>query len=535
MTDHAFEALVDDPRPRGFAERVRASPLLQLLGYVRPHARWAALTVGFGVLGFVLSFAYPWIIGSVVDLVTTPGPIAARAARLVTLTELAAITALLHAFVVYGRGHFNVHLGDSVVNDLRRKVFAHVQSLSLRFFASERTGAILGRVLDDVREAAQVIYVGVIVAVMDVVQLLIAVGFLVAISPKLTLACVCVFPLYALAFLRMNPRVRRASERLRAHLSQLSGTVAEQLAGQAVIKTFTAEKRETERFSRALREQHGLVVDQSHEGHVVAGTGEVLVHAGTTVVVGYGGWLALHGEMTAGTMTRFLGYILLMYGPVRRFAELNIVYQTSLSALRRVFRVLAIRPAVVERAHPVTTPPARGHVRIECVRFRYADDGDENARRPRVRRATRAAEPRRRVGAARRDARSEARRARRDRRALGRGQVDARVARATPLRRDRGARARRRRRRARLLARRAPRGDRDRAAGPVPLQRLDPRQHRLRAPRRDRRGDRGRGACRPRARVHRDPPWRLREPHRRARREPLRRPAPAPLESRAPS
>jgi ABC-type multidrug transport system fused ATPase/permease subunit len=372
-----LERFLERPRASTVWERVRASAPMSLLAYVPAHARYAALTVAFGVLGFVLSFAYPWIIGSVVDLIASPGADPVREARLLRLTELAAATAILHAVVVYGRGHFNVHLGDRIVNDIRTRVFEHLQSLSLHFFAGERTGSILSRVLDDVREAAGLIYVGVIVAAMDAVQLVLALGCLLGVSAKLSLACVLVFPLYALALVRMNPRVRRASERLRAQLSRLAGTVAEQISGQAVIKAFTAEAREKERFAGELARHHELVIHQSHEGHVVAATGEVLVHAGTTIVVGYGGWLALHGEMTPGMLTRFLGYVLLMYGPVRRFAELNIVYQSSLSALRRVFRVLAIRPAVVEAANPFPLAPQRGHVRLERVRFRYAGDSDE--------------------------------------------------------------------------------------------------------------------------------------------------------------
>jgi ABC-type multidrug transport system fused ATPase/permease subunit len=76
-------------------------------------------------------------------------------------------------------------------------------------------------------------------------------------------------------------------------------------------------------------------------------------------------------------MTRFLGYVLIMYGPVRRFAELNITYQSSLSAMRRVFRLMEIRPSIVEASNPCRVPPARGHVRFESVRFRYANDSEE--------------------------------------------------------------------------------------------------------------------------------------------------------------
>ncbi|MBI2389945.1 MAG: ATP-binding cassette domain-containing protein [Deltaproteobacteria bacterium] len=85
--------------------------------------------------------------------------------------------------------------------------------------------------------------------------------------------------------------------------------------------------------------------------------------------------------MTAGTMTRFLGYVIVMYGPVRRFAELNITYQSSLSAIRRVFRILDIQPSIVDRPGAVTESPRIGHVQFEGVRFRYADDSDESCAR----------------------------------------------------------------------------------------------------------------------------------------------------------
>jgi subfamily B ATP-binding cassette protein MsbA len=76
-------------------------------------------------------------------------------------------------------------------------------------------------------------------------------------------------------------------------------------------------------------------------------------------------------------VTRFLGYMLIMFGPVRRFAELNMTYQSSLSAMRRVFRVLDVPPSVVEPARPHRSAPARGHVRLEDVWYRYDDDSVE--------------------------------------------------------------------------------------------------------------------------------------------------------------
>ena len=357
------------------------SSLRALLPYVAAHRKYAILTLVFGALGLALSFVYPWIIGAVIDALAKPAlPFDAREATLVRMTELAAVTAALHAAVVYGRGHFNVHLGHGVVTDIRRALFDHIQTLSLGFFTRERTGALVARILHDVHEATALIYTGVIVVVLDVIQLVIAFVLLARIDGKLTLACSALFPLYGLVFVVMNPRVRRASERMHEQFSRIAGNVSEQLAGQALIKTYTAETRESHRLARELGHHHGLVVAQSHQGHLVAAFGEILVHLGTTSVIGYGGWLALRGEITPGEITCFLGYSLLMFGPVRRFAELNMIYQTSLSAIRRVFDSFAIAPTVAEPERPRREPPPRGHVRLEAVRFRYDDPWSRAAR-----------------------------------------------------------------------------------------------------------------------------------------------------------
>jgi ABC-type multidrug transport system fused ATPase/permease subunit len=358
------------------------APAFRLLRYVKAHRTWAVLTLAFGTLGFLLSFVYPWIIGSIVDLVPHPGSRSvvqsANKAKLWELTQLAALTGIGHAAVVYGRGHFNTRLGSAVVCDLRRDLFAHLQRLSMRFFTSERTGTLLSRILHDVQDATAVIYMGVVVMLLDATQLLIAMVLLASISWKLMLACVFIFPAYGVIFWALNPRVRAASERAGQQLADIAGQISERVAGQAVVKTYTAEKREIARFEQELAKHHGSVISESHEGHRVAAFGEVLVHFGTTIVVGYGGFLALSGEMTAGTLTRFLGYVVILYGPVRRFAELNTVYQSSLTAMRRVFDLLDIRPAIREGRHARTVSPRLGAVRFENVRFRYGDSREHS-------------------------------------------------------------------------------------------------------------------------------------------------------------
>lgn len=378
----AWEFLREVPADAGFLTKLRNSALVRLLRYVPPHRKYALLTVLFGTMGFLLSFLYPWIIGSAVDLVTaTAGrqlALADRLQRLLRLTEWAIVTGLLHAIVLYGRGHYNARLGEAIVADLRRDLFDHLQHLSLSFYARQRTGTLLTRIMHDVHAGTAIIYGGIIVAALDAMQLLLAAVLLMNISWKLTLACICVFPLYGMVFAATNGRVRTASERVQKHFSVLSGNVGERIAGQALIKTYTAERREAERFAAEVNHHHRLVVDQSHQGHLVASLGEFLVHLGTTIVIGYGGYLALHQELTAGMLTRFLGYVVILYGPVRRFAELNTTYQSSLSAMRRALDVLQISPSVTEKPRPRLEPPHHGDLRFERVYFRFHSTGSSN-------------------------------------------------------------------------------------------------------------------------------------------------------------
>jgi ABC-type multidrug transport system fused ATPase/permease subunit len=355
--------------------------------YVLAEKRLLIVSTIFGMIGLALPFAYPRIIGLVIDTVILGhGPAGVKLSdpdrihRLEWLTMLAGCAALGWTVVGYCKGHFTLQLGNHIITRLRNDLFEHFQKLSLQFYAKERTGGIVWRLVHEVTGVTNVIYAGVLLLAFDVIQLIVATILLIGISWKLALAVIFVLPFYGITLYLMNPKVRAASDAVGRHLGQITGNVQEQFSAMSLVKTYNAEDREIAKFSKDVRTQLKYVLHQSHLGHTMGAASEGVIHLGTTIIIGYGGWLAFQpgSTLTVGDFTAFLGYVGIMYGPVRRFADLNLVYQNSLASVRRVFRVFDINPKIVDKPDAVTRIPLRGEVVYDHVFFRYADDSDES-------------------------------------------------------------------------------------------------------------------------------------------------------------
>ena len=359
----------------------RDKHLRRLLRYTLKHPVLLTAVIASGVAGFCVLFAFPWLIGSAIDTVIYgSGSNSQRLSRLWFLVFIGMAAAATHALVGYARGHYTVRLGDTIVARMRRDLFEHLQQQSLKFYFEQRTGSIMNRLLHDVHNATAIIYGGIIVVGVDALQLLVAIVLLAFISWKLTLACMVVLPCYLLTFRLFNPRVRRASAQLHEHYGYFSGNVQEQLSGIALTQSYANERFESEKFGKDVEDHHKFVLKQSHSAHLVGAVSEFLVHVGTVIVFGYGAFLALHHkpngdpELTVGEIVKFLGYLGIMYGPLRRFADLNVTYQNSLSAIERIFSLFDIKPAIQDRPRPAARSIANGAVRFDHVRFRYDND-----------------------------------------------------------------------------------------------------------------------------------------------------------------
>ena len=356
----------------------------RLLGYARNYKLLLFSTLAMGMVGFGIIFLFPWLIGTAIDkvigLTAQNSAVEQRAHWLVVLLIIGGIAVPVSSVAMYGRGHLSVKLGNRIIADLRQDLFDHLNRLSLHFYSRERTGSIMSRLINDIQQASQIISGGGILLLLDLVQMGVGLILLFAGSWQIALACFAVMPFYAMTFWRYNPRVRQASERVQSQISKISGSVQERLSAIALVKASGMEDREREKFRQDNEEYYGRVVEQSSLSHLAGAISEGLIHTGTLILIGLGGYLAIwgHPPMTAGKLVTLLGWLGVMYGPVRHLAEINIVYQTSMAALDRVFVVFSIDPTILERPRCTSKEPVKGEVIFEEVKFRYEDERSES-------------------------------------------------------------------------------------------------------------------------------------------------------------
>src|SRR4051812_8286126 len=154
---------------------LKLHPATKLLGYARRYKALLISTLIMGVLGFAVTFIFPWLIGSAIDRVISP-PSALRdhsdrSRQLLILLGIGTVSALVSSVAVYGRGHLSVKLGNRIIADLRQDLFDHLNRLSLHFYSKERTGSIVSRLINDIQQASQIISGGGILLLLDLVQM----------------------------------------------------------------------------------------------------------------------------------------------------------------------------------------------------------------------------------------------------------------------------------------------------------------------------------------------------------------------------
>lgn len=343
----------------------------RLWPYFKPQLPCVVAAGLAGVLRFTIPLTVPWAFKIVIDEVLAPG-VTDASRRLFEITFFLIAVHVVWIAASYMRLYFTGLAGARILHALRRSLYAHIQKMSLEFFESRRTGAIVSRLMNEMTAIQQFLTQGVTSAAMDAFSIAIAGGLMFAIDPRLALVSFLSIPVYMLASRIFMEKVRVSSRVIQEQAEILSADLHEKIAAIPVIQAFSQEKKEEKIFLRYCGNYFASVMRNIRLQSAGLSLTGFLAGLTPVVVVGYGGWLVLDGYLSAGELAAFYAYAGFVYMPLNRLMELNAVTGNARAAMDRIFEILDLAPAVAEHPGAIHVSGSRGRISFEGVSFAYS-------------------------------------------------------------------------------------------------------------------------------------------------------------------
>lgn len=286
---------------------------------------------------------------------------------------------LVNGLIGVWQRRLNASVGEGVIFDLRRRLYGHLQRMSLRFFTETRTGELMSRLNNDVIGAQSAISNTLISIISNIVTLIATLSIMIALEWRLTLLGLVILPLFFFPARRVGKVLRNLRRKSLEHNAEMNASMNETLnvSGALLVKVFGREKQELDRFSTNASEVRDIGVRSAVVGHWFFMLLSVVSAVGSAVVFWIGGHLVLRGEFTIGTVVAFGTYLAQMYGPLMALTNAQVQFAESMVSFERVFEVLDIEVEISEIKKPIHLPSKTQNIQFENVSFEYQDPNDE--------------------------------------------------------------------------------------------------------------------------------------------------------------
>jgi ABC-type multidrug transport system fused ATPase/permease subunit len=338
----------------------------RLLGFLRPFRSGAAWSLVLAALAMGATVAIPWLTGRGVDAVTRGDRGDLRLyAGLVLLAALARLVFSVARRLVAGRVSLGVEL------NLRNRMYEHLQSLELGFFARQQTGQLMSRATVDLNSVRFFLGYGLVFIVQSALTILLASVAMFLLQPELAALALLPVPFVVFVAARYGRRSRPALQEAQQRIAELTADVEENVSGVRVVKAFAAEDRQLERFGGTVTR----VFDQSMIATRLRAFYNPFIgflpNLGLAVVLLVGGRQVVRGTLTLGDFTAFYTYLLMLIAPMRQLGIALGLAQRATASGARIFELLDREPRIVAPADAPPLPDGNGRVELRDVSFSY--------------------------------------------------------------------------------------------------------------------------------------------------------------------
>jgi ATP-binding cassette subfamily B multidrug efflux pump len=264
-------------------------------------------------------------------------------------------------------------LGQSVIRDLRVRVFKHISSLKLTYFDTTPIGTSTTRTINDIETINSVFSQGVITIIADVLSLIVVLTIMLNTSWKLTLVCLITFPFLLISTYIFKEKVKTAYQIVRTQISTMNAFLQEHITGMRMVQIFNAEDREMDRFKKINREYTQANLDTILYYAVYFPVIEIISAAALGLMIWYGARGVIGGEVSLGLLIAFPLYLNMLFRPMRMLADKFNTLQMGLIAAQRVFDILD-RTDKIKNNGTLKPEKLEGKIEFDQVHFAYVED-----------------------------------------------------------------------------------------------------------------------------------------------------------------
>jgi ATP-binding cassette subfamily B multidrug efflux pump len=348
---------------------VQRGSFRRLIAYLKPHTGIVAVSLGLVLIAAIAAQIGPYLVKTAVDEYLPKGD-------LLGIVRLALIyVGVLLASAVASRYKvlFMVRTGNTVIETLREEAFRHTNSLSFKFFDDRPAGKIIVRLMNNVDRLQQMVKHGVINVIADVFRLVIILGFMLSISPRLTLIAMLITPVLGAFIFVIKSRITKRWEEFHKKNANLNAYTHESFIGIKVTQAFVQEENNSQIMKEQLDDNYDTWMRATRISTVLFPAVLIFntLSIGLVYFLGYR-YLGM-GLVSLGTLIAFGQYVWMITEPIVNLSTFYNEILVALAAAERVFQILDTEPEVVNAPDAYELPPVEGRVEFHDIHFAYEE------------------------------------------------------------------------------------------------------------------------------------------------------------------
>ena len=355
------KSVLDKQLPPGIWRRV--------FGFARPYRRELVIFLAIVIADALIAVITPVLAGRVVNQIT--GRESVRV--VVDLALVIAGLAVLDAGLSFAQRWYSARIGEGLIYDMRTAVFDHVQRMPLAFFTRTQTGALVSRLNNDVLGAQQAFTSTLSGLVSNVVSLVLTAGVMFSLSWQITLLSLVMLPVFVIPARRIGTRLQSITREAYNLNASMNATMTERfnVAGALLVKLFGRAELEDASFRGRAARVRDIGVTSAMYGRAFFVALTLVASLAQALVYGLGGYLAIRGELSAGTVVTLALLLTRLYGPLTALSNARVDVMSALVSFDRVFEILDLAPMIADAPDATELPSDARSIEFDDVRFAY--------------------------------------------------------------------------------------------------------------------------------------------------------------------